>query len=143
MTGQRWQTFSYLYNIHAETLVIVEIFVCKMYTEISVLNDQSKVEWVRLWIEDCLLYLGGHVKFCLQSLSSILISCYSICEVYMGLYEKLSDFIVFAKLLNSLINPTLYVISTPTFINSVKKMFTKRRDPGNQIQTRSSNLSKK
>ena len=61
----------------------------------------------------------------------------------MGLYEKLSDYIVFAKLLNSLINPTLYAISTPTFINSVKKIFIKRRDPVTQNQTRSSNLSKK
>ncbi|XP_023321630.1 melanocyte-stimulating hormone receptor [Eurytemora carolleeae] len=72
-----------------------------------------------------------------------IITMLSICEVYMGLYEKLSDYIVFAKLLNSLINPTLYAISTPTFINSVKKIFIKRRDPVTQNQTRSSNLSKK
>ena len=46
----------------------------------------------------------------------------SVCGNFPGMYERLSNFIVLLKFINSIINPIIYMIRTPQFKNSIKKI---------------------
>ena len=46
----------------------------------------------------------------------------SVCGSFPGMYERLSNFIVLLKFINSIINPIIYMIRTPQFKHSIKKM---------------------
>ena len=45
----------------------------------------------------------------------------SVCGGYHGLYERLSNYIVILKFVNSIINPFIYMIRTPMFRGSIDK----------------------
>ena len=46
----------------------------------------------------------------------------SVCGDFPGMYERLSNFIVLLKFINSIMNPIIYMIRTPQFKNSIKKI---------------------
>ena len=46
----------------------------------------------------------------------------SVCGYYPGLYERLSNYIVILKFVNSIMNPFIYMIRTPMFRGSIDKL---------------------
>ena len=47
----------------------------------------------------------------------------SVCASVRGVYESSSNYIVLLKFLNSITNPTIYMLTTRQFHQSVKKYF--------------------
>ena len=45
----------------------------------------------------------------------------SVCGYYPGLYERLSNYVVILKYVNSIMNPFIYMIRTPMFRGSIVK----------------------
>ena len=56
-----------------------------------------------------------------------IITMISVCGAVPGLYEKVSNYIVLLKFLNSITNPTIYMLTTRQFKQSIKNYLDKGR----------------
>ena len=54
-----------------------------------------------------------------------IITMVSVCSSFRGLYESISNYIVLLKFVNSITNPTIYMLTTRQFSLSVRKLLEK------------------
>ena len=78
------------------------------------------------------------ISIMLSYLPLRIITMISVCGSVNGLYENISNYIVLLKFLNSITNPTIYMLTTRQFKQAVKNFFYKSRiriQPENKLKT--------